>query len=127
MIGRIKQLASFLPERCKLSLRRSYYAWQIRMRTFRLDPVEMSVMSKLVAPGDNVVDVGANVGHYSLMLSEAVGIDGHVFAIEPIPETFGLLTANSLLFPFHNVSLFNIAASDESRFATMSVPVFDSR
>jgi FkbM family methyltransferase len=54
-----------------------------------------------------VIDVGANVGHYTLRLAELVGPEGRVIAIEPIPRTFALLAANCAHLP--NVSLLNVA------------------
>jgi FkbM family methyltransferase len=44
-----------------------------------------------VRPGDVVWDVGANVGLYTLPLSEAVGASGKVFAFEPTPTCFAAL------------------------------------
>jgi FkbM family methyltransferase len=40
---------------------------------------------RLVRPGDVVVDAGANFGWYSVLFSEAVGAEGHVYAFEPVP------------------------------------------
>ena len=47
-------------------------------------------------------------------------------AFEPIPTTFCLLSANTRLFKFGNVSLFNMAVSDKLDVLGMSVPKFDS-
>jgi len=44
-----------------------------------------------VQEGDFVWDVGANVGHYSLLLAGKVGADGRVFAFEPSPTNFSRL------------------------------------
>jgi FkbM family methyltransferase len=39
-----------------------------------------------VSPGEVVLDVGANLGAYSLLFAEWVGPGGHVYAFEPAPE-----------------------------------------
>jgi FkbM family methyltransferase len=39
-----------------------------------------------VLAGDVVVDVGANLGAYSLLFAQWVGPSGHVYAFEPAPE-----------------------------------------
>lgn len=48
-----------------------------------------------VRPGDVVWDIGANVGLYSLQLSEAVSASGKVYAFEPMPTCFAELTRRS--------------------------------
>jgi FkbM family methyltransferase len=47
--------------------------------------------ARVVAPGMNVIDVGANFGYYTLLFGNAVGPSGHVIAIEPVPSTAALL------------------------------------
>ena len=50
----------------------------------------------MVSPRDWIVDVGANVGHYTKRLSELVGPKGRVIAFEPILETFSILSESAL-------------------------------
>jgi FkbM family methyltransferase len=45
-------------------------------------------------PGMSVVDVGANIGIYTLHAARAVGDTGSVFSFEPTPRTFGILQGN---------------------------------
>jgi FkbM family methyltransferase len=45
-------------------------------------------------PGDVFVDVGANIGYYSLLAARAVGKDGSVIAFEPSPAVGRQLAAN---------------------------------
>lgn len=47
--------------------------------------------ARIITPGMTVMDVGANLGYYTLLLGDAVGPSGHVIAIEPIPQTIELL------------------------------------
>lgn len=42
-------------------------------------------LSRFVSAGDTVLDIGANVGVYSIALARAVGPSGVVFAFEPLP------------------------------------------
>ena len=44
--------------------------------------------------GDTFIDVGANVGYYTLLSSKLVGPEGRVVSIEPVPETFKTLLKN---------------------------------
>lgn len=99
-----------------------HFQRQIRNRTFIPDEPEMKVISDLVKPGDWVIDVGANVGHYTLHMAACVGATGRVFAFEPLPETFALLTANVQAADTNNVTLINAAASNQTCISNMSVP-----
>lgn len=103
-------------------LRRWKFRAQIYRGTFRSPEPDYDVLASLVKPGDIVVDVGANVGHYTRKLSELVGPTGRVIAFEPIPETFSLLTAN--LSDRTNVTLINACASDANGIANMSIPTY---
>ena len=48
-------------------------------------------MIEVVRPGFRVVDIGANFGYYTNLLSDLVGPEGHCFAIEPNPYTVAKL------------------------------------
>lgn len=122
----LKQVAARLPKHWQAELKRIHYARQIRKDVFLTDEPEYGLLPQLVSPGDWVVDVGANVGHYTKRLSELVGDHGRVLAFEPIPTTFSLLSANVQLFAHPNVSLFNAAVSDHIDEVGMSVPNFAS-
>ncbi len=52
------------------------------------------LFKQFLAPGDTVVDGGANIGYFSLLAAKCVGKDGHVHAFEPIPQTFETLNEN---------------------------------
>jgi predicted RNA methylase len=47
-----------------------------------------------LGPGDIFIDVGANIGYYSILASKLIGVNGRVFAVEPIPSTAGVLRFN---------------------------------
>jgi FkbM family methyltransferase len=51
-------------------------------------------LARLIAPGDTVVDAGANVGYMTLLAAVAAGSSGQVFAWEPHPELFSVLQRN---------------------------------
>lgn len=103
-----------LPHQWQYALRRCWYTWKFRLGLFTSDEPEYSKLGEWVSEGDCVIDIGANVGIFTAALSQLVGPDGHVFAFEPIPETFRLLTFSSRLYAHQNVTLFNAADSDTS-------------
>ena len=122
----LKNIASRLPGQWQSELKRIRYARQIRNGTFQTDEPEYLMLSQLVSPGDWVLDIGANVGHYTKRFSELVGAHGRVIAFEPIPATFSLLSSNAQHFAHPNVSLINAAVSDHFAEVGMSIPRFSS-
>jgi FkbM family methyltransferase len=65
-----------------------------------------------LAPGDTFIDVGANIGYYSLLASRRVGPRGRVVAIEPSPALFRALQQNLARNRARNVRAVNVAVSD---------------
>ena len=59
-----------------------------------------------------VFDVGANIGYYTLLAARAVGPSGRVYAFEPEPHNFELLTRNVAENRFTNVRAINAAVSN---------------
>ena len=118
----LKRVAAHLPRQFHHELKRHYYAWQIQHGQFRTEEQEFQRLEQFVAPGDWVIDVGANVGHYTAKLSRLVGPSGRVLALEPVPKTFELLAHNVRRLPTANVTLLNLAASDRPTVAGMEVP-----
>jgi FkbM family methyltransferase len=65
-----------------------------------------------LGPGDVMIDVGANVGYFSLLGSRLVGKAGAVVAIEASPRIHDVLRSNLALNRAENVRSVNVAASD---------------
>jgi FkbM family methyltransferase len=83
---------------------------------------ELKIISYLVKPGDIAIDIGANVGLYTKILSELVGPDGRVYSIEPFPSTFEILCYNIKKLHLDNVEPINVAVSDSESIVTMVLP-----
>lgn len=64
-------------------------------------------------PGDVVVDVGANVGYFSLLSATCTGPSGRVIAFEPVPSIVKMLHGNLQLNGFENVTVEHAIAADE--------------
>ena len=60
---------------------------------------EASLVCKLVRPGVTALDVGANIGYFTLLIASRAGPQGKVHAFEPNPSMFKRLTENVLLNP----------------------------
>lgn len=122
----LKKLIAQLPNQWEAEMKRVHFRRQIKKNRFLTTEPEYLQLDKFVRLGDWVIDIGANIGHYTKRLSDLVGIDGRVIAVEPVPTTFSLLAANSELFANRNVSLINAAASDRFATATVSIPNFST-
>ncbi len=75
------------------------------------EPLTTKVFASLLKTGDVVVDVGANIGHYTLLAAAAVGTYGRVHAIECSQETLKVLTDNVQRNQLSNVEIHPVAAS----------------
>jgi FkbM family methyltransferase len=75
---------------------------------------ESALLRKLVKNGQSIINVGANVGYTTLLLSKLVGTRGQVIAIEPEKLNINLLRRN--LFTNHatNVTMIGCAAAAEN-------------
>ncbi|MAT93077.1 MAG: methyltransferase FkbM [Halioglobus sp.] len=58
------------------------------------EPYETELVCALLSPGDVFVDVGANIGYFTLLAAALVGETGRVFAFEPDPDNYKLLRAS---------------------------------
>ena len=113
-----------LPHSTVQLIKKRHYLRLLRSSLLEKEP-ELRVVRYLVKPGDTVIDIGANVGVYSKILSELVGPEGHVYSIEPFPPTFEILCHNVRKLRLDNVVPINVAVSDSQAVVTMSLP-YDS-
>jgi lipopolysaccharide transport system ATP-binding protein len=64
-------------------------------KTGIFEPVETALSRTLIKTGDRVLDIGANMGYYTVLFADWAGPSGLVHAIEPDPDNFSLLDANT--------------------------------
>lgn len=83
------------------------------------DPEEHDLIESLVQPGMTVLDVGANIGIYTVTCANLVGPEGRVYAFEPEPGTFALLRANLETNGVKIATVYQNALSDEEGVATL--------
>lgn len=80
---------------------------------------------KVVRPGEVVVDVGANYGFWTAPASKAVGPEGQVIAVEPMPFTVETLRRILRLLRLRNVTVHPVACGEEPARLDLTVPVQD--
>ncbi len=75
-------------------------------------------LQRRLKPGDVFVDVGANIGYYSLLASRLVGRAGTVVAIEASPTFHQLLRRHARRNDSTNIRALNAAVSDRDELLT---------
>lgn len=93
-------------------------------KRWRQDGV-LDVVNAVVGTGDVVVDIGAHRGVYTCRLSQLVGPEGRVHAVEPVPENLAFV--RSLAATRANVIVHAVAASDHAGDASLFIPRFRGR
>jgi FkbM family methyltransferase len=78
------------------------------------EPGCTEVLRKCAKEGSLCVDVGANLGYFSIFMSRLIGERGQVIAFEPMPDTVKMLRENVQANDLRNVTVVAAAASDES-------------
>ena len=78
-------------------------------------------ISRIIKPGDICVDIGANYGYYSLLMSSLAGKEGRTIAVEPNPYVFGLLAATASVHS-SNIEPVQVAVSDVTGYTTLVIP-----
>jgi len=72
--------------------------------------------------GDGFIDVGANIGYYSILAGKIVGDSGRVIAVEPVPATVKVLNCNIKLNNLKNIKAIQKAAWNNNQIITMYIP-----
>lgn len=114
-----------LPNSLLRHLKKRYYVKMLRSLPLDNEP-DLKVVSYLVTPGDTVIDIGANIGVYTKFLSSMVGPNGSIYSVEPIPETFQMLSAVTDKLKLNNVQIINCALSDSITNQIMEIPIYSS-
>jgi FkbM family methyltransferase len=107
---------------------------QLKNREFRLRLVvgshyeaDVNVVLSFLAPGATAIDVGANIGQYTVPLARFVGSSGKVISVEPSPEMRRILQSNLRHYSLVNVIVVPYAASDTNIAAELHTPMRQGR
>jgi len=81
---------------------------------------EVSVFKSCIKQGDVAIEIGANIGSLTLPISQLVGPEGRVIAVESHPETFNILCANLAINGLKNVKPINSFVANSNDVETSS-------
>ena len=86
------------------------------------EPFETQLLMQHVQPGAMFLDVGANIGYFSVIVAACLGDDGQVFAVEPEPANAALLRENVLRNGLHErITVAELALSDVEQPAQLHI------
>jgi len=81
--------------------------------------LQVAQFRRFVRAGTTVVDIGANIGHHTVVLSKLVGPTGRVLAFEPQRRVHRTMVSNLVLNMCDNVEAFEYALGAENGEAQM--------
>ena len=88
---------------------------------FGFEKKEQLFIATVLKEGDYFIDIGANIGLFTLIAADIVGPNGRVIAFEPTPKTFSRLLQNIELNQFKNIDAYNIGLSDFPKKLTFNI------
>lgn len=80
---------------------------------FGFEQTEISFINRFLRKGDVFLDIGSNIGLYSLVAAKIIGYEGKIYAFEPTPSTYKRLLENISLNNFSNINAYNIGLSNK--------------
>jgi len=84
------------------------------------------LFKKVIKKGDIVVDLGANIGYFTLLAARLVGKKGRVYSFEPEPRNYHYLLKNIELNNYDNIIAINKAVSEKSAKVKLYICPYDS-
>jgi FkbM family methyltransferase len=85
-----------------------------------------TLFRKIVKAGDVVLDLGANIGYFTLLAASLVGERGRVYAFEPEPTNFRYLRKNIEMNNYRNVFAYSKGVSNMSGKTRLFICPYDS-
>ncbi|HEY1209752.1 MAG TPA: FkbM family methyltransferase [Terracidiphilus sp.] len=98
-----------------------HLAQQIRCEE-SFEPEVRKAVERIASRGVNVIDIGANIGYYTILASKLIGSGNRVFSFEPQANIVAKLRRNVNLNDLHNVDIFPFALADKSGTVVFNIP-----
>jgi len=95
-------------------LQRNYFfLYRIRLLKFNHLFAYHYYVRKLIRKGDTVIDIGSNLGYFSLLFARWVGKQGKVYAVEPVPVYNKIFEERAR--KYQNISMYPYALGNEEK------------
>ena len=76
---------------------------------------ELDIIKNIIKEGDIVIDVGANIGFFTLFFRSLVGNTGKIIAFEPEKNNFDILKKNIEINNLQNIEIHNLGLGSENK------------
>jgi FkbM family methyltransferase len=99
--------------------------WSDRLSYFLgrwYDLATQLLLKDIIKPGDEVVDIGANVGNFTLCANYLVGKSGKVYSFEPNPTVRAKLNNHIAINAISNTTIYPFGLSDSVGTMTLYIP-----
>jgi FkbM family methyltransferase len=107
-----RYFVALLPKKFQSILSILYFHIQDLFNSLSSTEQEFHSLKKWICQGDVVIDIGSNIGRYSIEFSKIVGPNGHVYSFEPLPRIFFILSVLIYLGNYKNITLINAAVGE---------------
>jgi len=98
----------------------------VAIRGSREEQLKYLIQDELQS-GEVAVDLGANIGYYTMMMAQAVGESGKIYALEPEPKNYQHLKENIRLNAMESrIETWNMAGSDHKGTAKFYVSEYSN-
>ncbi len=104
------QLIELDPIKLYVSARDNAVGQALAQGAAAYEPHVRQVLTRLLQPGDTFLDIGANIGYFSMLAAQLVGDHGRVISIEPNPENCLLIRSSLAANGFRHVEVYPYAA-----------------
>jgi len=102
-------------------------------KTFRVyarlgihEPITTHFIQEILKERDIFIDLGANIGYFSMLAARAVGAKGQVFSFEPEERNFKYLTRNKELNNYSQMKPLNMAVSNKKGRVKLYICPYDT-
>jgi FkbM family methyltransferase len=89
------------------------------------EPEVTNFLIHTLKPGDTFIDIGANLGYFTVLASSLVGQNGRVISFEPLRTTFEYCKSNIELNQLKNADLYKYALWDKNQIKEFNFSDFD--
>ncbi|MFO7789306.1 MAG: FkbM family methyltransferase [Bacteroidales bacterium] len=99
-----------------------WYIWLVDKGFFKKKHPEIHYLPEVIHQGDTCIDIGANLGYYTIFMSKLTGPRGKVYAAEPVPMFIKIWKDNVKKTGYDNMEMLPYALGETEQTVKMGMP-----